>query len=78
MPLNGFLFCFKLAPKVKEAKAKTENTDPNVQKEPKAKDGTKKPKKSGEIKMVKLLYNPVIYILNVATFQRCKEERCCQ
>uniref|UniRef100_A0A3Q3XMW0 H15 domain-containing protein n=1 Tax=Mola mola TaxID=94237 RepID=A0A3Q3XMW0_MOLML len=48
---TGAMGKFRLAPKVKEAKAKTENTDPNVQKEPKAKDGTKKPKKSGEIKM---------------------------
>lgn len=39
---------FKLAPKVKEAKTKTENVDPNVQKVPKAaKDGAKKPKKAG-------------------------------
>ncbi|KAM9361280.1 linker histone H1M [Symphorus nematophorus] len=40
---------FRLAPKVKEAKPKsTENTDPNVQKKPKAaKDGAKKPKKAG-------------------------------
>uniref|UniRef100_UPI0037E85B10 linker histone H1M n=1 Tax=Semicossyphus pulcher TaxID=241346 RepID=UPI0037E85B10 len=39
---------FRLAPKVKEAKAKSENTDPNVQKVPKAaKDGAKKPKKAG-------------------------------
>nr|BAH08643.1 linker histone H1M [Pagrus major] len=38
---------FRLAPKVKEAKPKTENTDPNVQKEPKAaKDGAKKAKKA--------------------------------
>ncbi|XP_030275185.1 linker histone H1M isoform X1 [Sparus aurata] len=38
---------FRLAPKVKEAKSKTENTDPNVPKEPKAaKDGAKKTKKA--------------------------------
>ncbi|XP_051272419.1 protein B4 [Dicentrarchus labrax] len=42
---------FRLAPKVKEAKPKTENTDPNVQKVPKAaKDGAKKPKKAGATK----------------------------
>ncbi|XP_029357487.1 linker histone H1M [Echeneis naucrates] len=35
---------FRLAPKLKEPKLKTENTDPNVQKAPKAvKDGAKKP-----------------------------------
>ncbi|XP_074491795.1 linker histone H1M [Sebastes fasciatus] len=44
---------FRLAPKVKEAKPKTENADPNVQKAPKAaaaKDGAKKPKKAGATK----------------------------
>lgn len=45
--LNGSFVVLKLAPKVKEAKPKTENTDPNVPKEPKAKDGAKKPKKAG-------------------------------
>ncbi|XP_075966979.1 linker histone H1M [Anarhichas minor] len=39
---------FRLAPKVKEAKPKTENVDPNVLKE--AKDGAKKPKKAGTAK----------------------------
>ncbi|TMS19564.1 Protein B4 [Larimichthys crocea] len=37
-----------LPPKVKETKSKTENTDPNVQKQPKA--ATKKPKKAGAAK----------------------------
>ncbi|XP_029286946.1 protein B4 [Cottoperca gobio] len=42
---------FRLAPEVKEAKPKTENVDPNVQKVPKsAKDETKKPKKAGAAK----------------------------
>nr|XP_046239661.1 protein B4 isoform X2 [Scatophagus argus] len=45
---TGAMGKFRLAPKVKEAKPKNENTDPNVQKEPKAaKDGAKKPKKAG-------------------------------
>ncbi|XP_027134651.1 linker histone H1M [Larimichthys crocea] len=39
---------FRLPPKVKETKSKTENTDPNVQKQPKA--ATKKPKKAGAAK----------------------------
>ncbi|KAM7006449.1 linker histone H1M [Tautogolabrus adspersus] len=42
---------FRLPPKVKETKAKTENADPNVQKVPKAaKDGATKPKKAGTTK----------------------------
>ncbi|KAM3622380.1 uncharacterized protein V6R79_023969 [Siganus canaliculatus] len=42
---------FRLAPEVKEAKPKTENVDPNVQKGPKAgKDQAKKPKKAGSTK----------------------------
>ncbi|XP_020507546.1 linker histone H1M [Labrus bergylta] len=42
---------FRLAPEVKETKAKTENADPNVQKVPKAaKDGATKPKKAGTTK----------------------------
>ncbi|XP_040014524.1 protein B4 [Xiphias gladius] len=42
---------FRLAPKVKEPKAKTENVDPNVQKAPKpAKDGGQKPPKAGATK----------------------------
>uniref|UniRef100_A0A3B4X528 Linker histone H1M n=1 Tax=Seriola lalandi dorsalis TaxID=1841481 RepID=A0A3B4X528_SERLL len=41
---TGAMGKFRLAPKVKEPKLKTENTDPNVQKAPKeAKDGAKKP-----------------------------------
>ncbi|XP_041634503.1 protein B4 [Cheilinus undulatus] len=46
---TGAMGRFRLPPKVKEAKkAKTENTDPNVQKEPKTtKDGAAKPKKAG-------------------------------
>ncbi|KAI3369418.1 hypothetical protein L3Q82_007642 [Scortum barcoo] len=52
---TGAMGKFRLAPKVKEAKAKTENMDPNVQKVPKAtkdgtKDGAKKPKKAGATK----------------------------
>ncbi|KAK9528995.1 hypothetical protein VZT92_013116 [Zoarces viviparus] len=39
---------FRLAPKVKEAKPKTENLDPNMLKE--VKDGAKKPKKAGTAK----------------------------
>ncbi len=47
------MLCLQLAPKVKEAKPKSENRDPNVQKAPKAdKDGAKKPKKAGINKMV--------------------------
>lgn len=37
----------KLAPKLKEAKPKSENADPNVQKEAKPKEGGKKTKKGG-------------------------------
>lgn len=40
-------FVLKLAPKVKEPKSKTENADPNVQKEAKEKEGVKKPPKAG-------------------------------
>ncbi|XP_070759506.1 linker histone H1M [Enoplosus armatus] len=48
---TGAMGKFRLAPKVKEAKPKTENTDPNVQKAPKAaKDGAKKPKTAGATK----------------------------
>ncbi|XP_041816702.1 protein B4 [Chelmon rostratus] len=48
---TGALGRFRLAPKVKEAKPKTENIDPNVQKVPKAaKDGAKNPKKAGATK----------------------------
>lgn len=56
-------FIFKLAPKVKEAKPKTENTDPNVQKEPKAKGGAKKPKKAGAAEMARSLYTLFIVLL---------------
>ncbi|XP_070706579.1 linker histone H1M [Pempheris klunzingeri] len=45
---TGAMGKFRLAPKVKETKPKTENTDPNVQKA--AKDGAKKPKKAGATK----------------------------
>ncbi|XP_045931103.1 protein B4 isoform X3 [Micropterus dolomieu] len=46
---TGAMGKFRLAPKVKDAK--TENTDPNVQKVPKAaKDGAKKPQKTGATK----------------------------
>ncbi|XP_056246173.1 protein B4 [Seriola aureovittata] len=45
---TGAMGKFRLAPKVKEPKLKTENTDPNVQKAPKeAKDGAKKPSNAG-------------------------------
>ncbi|XP_035487105.2 protein B4 [Scophthalmus maximus] len=48
---TGAMGKFRLAPKVKEPKAKTENTDPNVQKAPKpSKDGAKKPPKAGATK----------------------------
>ncbi|XP_018537069.1 protein B4 [Lates calcarifer] len=48
---TGAMGKFRLAPKVKEAKPKTENVDPNVQKAPKAaKDGAKKPQKTGATK----------------------------
>ncbi|KAM7422628.1 hypothetical protein PAMA_010594 [Pampus argenteus] len=52
---TGAMGKFRLAPKVKEPKPKTENTDPNVQKVPKAvkgaaKDGAKKTKKTGTTK----------------------------
>ncbi|XP_040889532.1 protein B4 [Toxotes jaculatrix] len=48
---TGAMGKFRLAPKVKETKPKTENTDPNVQKAPKpAKDGAKKPPKAGATK----------------------------
>lgn len=55
------MYCLKLAPKVKEAKPKTENSDPNVQKEPKAKDGAKKPQKAG--KKSKTAVTDIIYKL---------------
>lgn len=45
--LKFFLFRFKLAPKLKEPKPKTENVDPNGQREPKQKDDAKKPPKAG-------------------------------
>uniref|UniRef100_A0A3B4Z675 Linker histone H1M n=1 Tax=Seriola lalandi dorsalis TaxID=1841481 RepID=A0A3B4Z675_SERLL len=49
---TGAMGKFRLAPKVKEPKLKTENTDPNVQKAPKeAKDGAKKPSNAGKNKM---------------------------
>lgn len=38
---------FKLAPKLKEPKPKSENVDPNEQKESKKKDDAKKPPKAG-------------------------------
>uniref|UniRef100_H3BXV4 H15 domain-containing protein n=1 Tax=Tetraodon nigroviridis TaxID=99883 RepID=H3BXV4_TETNG len=38
---------FRLAPKLKEPKPKSENVDPNGQKEPKPKDEAKKPPKAG-------------------------------
>uniref|UniRef100_A0A665T1N3 Linker histone H1M n=1 Tax=Echeneis naucrates TaxID=173247 RepID=A0A665T1N3_ECHNA len=45
---------FRLAPKLKEPKLKTENTDPNVQKAPKAvKDGAKKPNPGKERRVSK-------------------------
>ncbi|GAA6215878.1 protein B4-like [Lates japonicus] len=48
---TGAMGKFRLAPKVKESKPKTENVDPNVQKAPKAaKDGAKKPQKAGATK----------------------------
>ncbi|XP_026162312.1 linker histone H1M [Mastacembelus armatus] len=48
---TGAVGKFRLAPKVKESKKKTENTDPNVQEAPKpAKDEAKKPKKAGATK----------------------------
>ncbi|XP_049894375.1 protein B4 [Epinephelus moara] len=48
---TGAMGKFRLAPKVKEAKPKSENADPNVQKAPKAaKDGAKKAKKAGATK----------------------------
>lgn len=45
--LKFCLFRFKLAPKLKEPKPKTENVDPNGQKEPKRKDDAKKAPKAG-------------------------------
>ncbi|XP_044070287.1 protein B4 [Siniperca chuatsi] len=57
---TGAMGKFRLAPKVKEAKPKTENTDPNVQKVPKAeKDGGKKPKKAGATKKGDTANEPV-------------------
>ncbi|XP_071349557.1 linker histone H1M [Trachinotus anak] len=48
---TGAMGKFRLAPKVKEPKPKTENMDPNVQKAPKpAKDGAKKPANAGATK----------------------------
>ncbi|KAM7402141.1 hypothetical protein PAMP_017406 [Pampus punctatissimus] len=52
---TGAMGKFRLAPKVKEPKQKTENMDPNVQKVPKAakgaaKEGAKKTKKTGTTK----------------------------
>nr|XP_020442369.1 protein B4-like [Monopterus albus] len=48
---TGAMGKFRLAPKAKEPKTKTENVDPNVQNPPKpAKDGAKKPKKAGALK----------------------------
>lgn len=42
-----FLSRFKLAPKLKKPKPKSENVDPNEQKEPEKKDEAKKPPKRG-------------------------------
>ncbi|XP_028262561.1 linker histone H1M [Parambassis ranga] len=51
---TGAVGKFRLAPKVKESKPKNENADPNVPKAPKAaKEGAKKPKKTGATKKKK-------------------------
>ncbi|XP_019957098.1 linker histone H1M [Paralichthys olivaceus] len=51
---TGAMGKFRLAPKVKEPKSKTENTDPNVQKAPKpAKDGAKKKSPKAGVKKKK-------------------------
>ncbi|XP_074530862.1 linker histone H1M [Halichoeres trimaculatus] len=48
---TGATGMFRLAPKVKESKAKSENTDPNVKKVKKTtEDGAKKPTKAGTTK----------------------------
>ncbi|CAG5980883.1 unnamed protein product [Menidia menidia] len=63
---TGAMGKFRLAPKVKDLKPKSENTDPNVKTVPKAaKDGEKKPKKAG-VKPRHCVYIVIRLCLNIS------------